>query len=138
MVEEKDRALKWRYVERPGFEVLSVAQVGTAAVLSLALCGWAETPHVEWQPAVLSAILITGLFATALAHWFNAYAIKYMPTSNAGIFTYIDPVATVIVAVPLLHETITFPYLLGSIFVFLGIFVAEKRLHWHPLHLLRR
>ena len=43
------------------FELLSVVQVGTAAVLSFALFPWAETPHVEWQPAVLWAILITGL-----------------------------------------------------------------------------
>src|ERR1700722_17575439 len=35
------------FSRRMGFELLSVTQVGTAALLSLAFCGWTETPHVE-------------------------------------------------------------------------------------------
>ena len=35
------------------FELLSVAQVGAAAVWSLALFWWVETPRVEWRPAVV-------------------------------------------------------------------------------------
>ncbi len=56
------------------FETLSVLQVGTAAMLALALFPWAESPRLEWRPAVLWAILITGLFATALAFTAQAWA----------------------------------------------------------------
>lgn len=57
---------------------------------------------------------------------------------RTGIFLYIDPLATVLVAMPLLGE---FPgplYILGAILVFMGIYIAEGRIHWHPIHLLRR
>ncbi len=79
-------------------------------------------------------IVYGGLIATAIAHSIYAYGIKYIKASEVGIFTYVDPIATVIIAVPLLGEKVTPPYLLGSFFVFLGIFVAEKRIHYHPFH----
>ena len=73
------------------------------------------------------------ILATALAHFLLVYGIKYIKASEVGIFSYVDPIATIVVAVPLLHETITGTYVLGAILVFLGIFIAEGRLHYHPL-----
>ncbi len=72
--------------------------------------------------------------ATVIAHTIYAYGVKKIKASEVGIFTYVDPIATILVAIPLLGEKITLPYLLGSALVFLGIFVAEGRLHYHPLH----
>lgn len=77
------------------------------------------------------------IFSSALAWVLYTYAIKYIRASEIGIFSYIDPIATVLVALPLLGEQITSIYIIGSAFVFLGIFIAEGRLHYHPLHLLR-
>ena len=74
------------------FEVLSVAQVGTAAGWSLALCGWAETPHVEWRPAVVSAIVITGLLATAAAFTLQAWAQKYTTATRTALIYMLEPV----------------------------------------------
>lgn len=82
-------------------------------------------------------ILFAALFTTAIGHNLNAFGIKYIPAGEIGIFSYVDPIATALVAMPLLGEQITTTYLLGSLFVFLGIFIAEGRFHWHPLHRLR-
>ncbi len=83
--------------------------------------------------------LIYGVvFAAVIAHVFLAYAIKYVKASEAGIFAYVDPVATVLVAVPLLGEVITPIYIVASILIFGGIFIAEKRLNYHPVQLLRK
>lgn len=97
---------------------------------------------IEVQSGFLATIdgkaglgLVFAVFlATAVAHWLNGYGIKYIPASEVGVFTYIDPIATILVALPLLGETITITYIIGSVFVFLGIFIAEERFHWHPLH----
>lgn len=82
-------------------------------------------------------ILYGSVFAAVLAHILYTFGIKLIKTSEIGIFSYVDPVTTAIVAVPLLGESITFYYLLGSVLVFLGIFIAERRINYHPLHLLR-
>lgn len=86
---------------------------------------------------VLIGIFFGAVLATAVAHSMFAYGMKFIKASEVGIFTYVDPIATIIIAIPLLHEEITPLYLLGSLFVFLGIFVAEGRIHYHPFHKLR-
>ncbi len=86
---------------------------------------------------IIIGIFFGSILATAIAHSIYAYGIKFIKASEVGVFTYVDPVATIIVAVPLLHEEITPLYIVGAAFVFLGIFIAEGRLHYHPLHRLR-
>lgn len=85
----------------------------------------------------LIGIVYGFLFASAIAHYLLAYGIKYIKTSEVGIFGYVDPLATIIVAIPLLHETITLSYILAAILVFGGIYVAEGRIPYHPFHLLK-
>ncbi len=82
--------------------------------------------------------LIFGIFlSSTVAYLLYEWAVGKVDASETGVFTYIDPVIATIIAIPLLGETITPLFMLGSIFVFGGIFIAESRLHWHPLHKLR-
>lgn len=83
-------------------------------------------------------IIFTVLFASILAHYFFFLSLKYINASETGIFTYVDPIATILIAIPLLHETISESYIIATVFVFLGIYVAEGRIHYHPFHLLRK
>lgn len=82
----------------------------------------------------LIGIIYGAIFSSAIAYLTYNYALKYMVANEAGIFYYLDPVVAVIIAMPLLGEVITVPYILGAFFVFLGIFIAEGRLPYHPLH----
>jgi drug/metabolite transporter (DMT)-like permease len=66
------------------------------------------------------------------------YGISKIDAQEVGIFSYIDPIVAVLIAVPLLSEYPTPLFFVGSLFVFTGIFLAEKRLHWHPFHRIRR
>lgn len=112
--------------------------IGAIPLLPLML--WESQTFNIWRDINLQGTigLVYGIiFAAVLAHFFLAYGIKYIKASEVGIFTYVDPLATVVVAVPLLNEIITPAYLIGAVFVFLGIFIAEGRLHYHPLHKLR-
>jgi drug/metabolite transporter (DMT)-like permease len=82
-------------------------------------------------------VLYGGLLSSGLSWLLLAFAVKQLAASEIGIFTYIDPIVTALVAMPLLGEQITFSYLLGTVMVFLGIFLAEGRLHYHPIHKLK-
>lgn len=74
-----------------------------------------------------------GIFLSSLvAYFFQTYALKYLSAADVGVFTYIDPVITILVAAPLLGEFPDTTFVIGSVMVILGILLAEGRLHYHP------
>ncbi len=76
-------------------------------------------------------------FSSALAYFLYYYGIAKLEGQEVGLFTYIDPVVAVVIAYPLLGELPNFWYLLGAVFVFGGIYLAEGRVHWHPINKLK-
>ena len=85
-----------------------------------------------------AGIIFGVFFSSALAYGLFMYGISKIEAQEVGIFGYIDPIAAVLLAIPLLHEYPTPPFFIGSFFIFLGIFLAEGRLHYHPFHKLKR
>lgn len=83
-------------------------------------------------------IIFGAVFSSIIAYGLLAFAIKYISANEVAIFSYSDPVIAVIIAKPLLGETVTNTFLIGSALVFLGIFISENRIHYHPIHLLRQ
>ena len=82
--------------------------------------------------------IIFGIFfASAIAYFLFFWATKRIAAQEIGVFAYIDPIASLLLAIPLLGEYPTSNYLLGAALVLGGIFVAEGRLHWHPIHRLK-
>lgn len=83
--------------------------------------------------------LVFGIFfATLGAFLLQNFALKILTATDVSIFTYIDPIVTILVAAPLLGERPTAAFVIGSVLVVIGIFKSEGRLHWHPIHLIFR
>lgn len=82
----------------------------------------------------LLGIAYGAFFSSIVGYLAYTYAVRVVDMSEIGTFMYLDPVAAILIAYPLLGEKVTSAYILGAILVFLGIFFAEKRLHWHPIH----
>lgn len=85
----------------------------------------------------ISGLIFGIFFSSALAYYLFEWGLKRVFTQEVGIFTYIDPIVAAVLAWFLLGESITTLFLGGSFLVFFGIFIAEGRLHWHPIHKLR-
>ncbi|OGG16685.1 hypothetical protein A3D77_02895 [Candidatus Gottesmanbacteria bacterium RIFCSPHIGHO2_02_FULL_39_11] len=76
-----------------------------------------------------------GIFlSSALAYFLFDWGLKRIPSQEIGIFAYLDPIIAAAIAIPLLGETVSSLFLLGSLLIFGGIAIAENRLHYHPLH----
>ncbi|MGB9882991.1 MAG: DMT family transporter [Microgenomates group bacterium] len=84
-----------------------------------------------------SGIIYGVFFSSALAYFFYYYGISKLQAQEVGIFTYIDPIAAIVIAYPLLGELPNLWYILGSFLVFGGIYLAEGRAHYHPIHRLK-
>lgn len=85
----------------------------------------------------LVGIVFGTIFTSTIAYVGYNYAVQHVPANEVGVFLYIDPVIAALIAIPLLNEQITVSYILGTILVFVGIFIAEGRIHFHPIHKLR-
>jgi len=83
-------------------------------------------------------ILFGSIFSSAVAYTCYAYGLSKITASESSIFTYIDPVAGTVLAFFMLHEPITIPFVIGALFIFDGIYIAEHRIHYHPFHRLKR
>lgn len=83
-------------------------------------------------------IIYGAIFSSTMAFLFYNFGVKYVKGSEVGIFMFVEPIVTILVALPLLGEKITLPYIIGSIIVFIGIFVAEIPFTAHHHHLLSK
>jgi drug/metabolite transporter (DMT)-like permease len=82
----------------------------------------------------LIGIIFGGFLSSTAAYLLENWSIARLPAVRVAVFQYLDPVAAILLAIPLLGERLTGLYLTGSVLVFLGILIAEHRLHYHPLH----
>lgn len=113
--------------------------IGSTSFLPLALYEAGTIPalyaSLDWRGFL--GIGYGALFASALGYGLFAWGLSIIPASDVQLFTYIDPVVGTVLGALLLHEPITTWFIVGAGFIFSGIFLAEGRLHYHPLHRLR-
>ena len=115
------------YSPRIGFEQLSVVQISTAAALALSTCWWAEDPHIQWSVTLASALLITGVLATAAAFTIQAWAQqRTSPTRTALIFAA-EPVFAWCTSYVVTGELLTGRTAAGAAMILAGILMVELK-----------
>lgn len=82
----------------------------------------------------VGGILYGAVFSSGLAYYFYYYAEEFLMPSEVSLFNYIPPIVAIIIALPLLGESLTTMYLLGALLVFMGVYIAEADFHYHPFH----
>jgi drug/metabolite transporter (DMT)-like permease len=80
------------FSEKMGYQQLAVGQIGISAILGWTLLWFVEAPRVAWRPAVVWAILITGLLCTALAFSIMAWAQRYTSPARTALIFMLEPV----------------------------------------------
>ena len=86
---------------------------------------WSKFLHLPLD--VTMALLFLGLFGMALAHWFWQEGVAKVGAAQAGVFLYLEPVATTALAVPYLHESFGVYTAIGGFLVLLGVWLAQRR-----------
>jgi drug/metabolite transporter (DMT)-like permease len=100
-------------------------------VLVLApLYGWeaSREPPVVFTPAVVAALLYTGVFPSVLAVLFWNQAVAEVGANRAGQFMNLVPVFGVALAVIFLDEALEPFHLVGAAVIFAGIYLATARM----------
>jgi drug/metabolite transporter (DMT)-like permease len=115
------------FSEQIGFEFLSVTQVGSAALASLATFWWAETPRFHWQPLLFWAILITAIFCTALAFTIQAWAQRYTTPTRTALIYALEPVVAWTTSYLVGGEGLSGRAAGGAVLILSGVLLVEMK-----------
>jgi len=101
-------------------------------------------PMMVWELQIWSFTSLTSagwmgiiygiFFSSALAYFLLNYALKRISAQQVGVFEYIKPVIAVIVAIPLLSEYPDIFFVMGSILIFIGVYISERHPHFQRVH----
>jgi drug/metabolite transporter (DMT)-like permease len=127
-------ALQIIYIERysvtHSLGGLSLLQVVMTAALSwmaiplMDVAGW-EKFHVHFTSQMLTGVLVTAFFTTALAYPLLVWAQRHTSATNTALILASEPVFAAITSYFLLHERLGARALAGAGLILAGILVAE-------------
>lgn len=105
------------YVMLFGFgfsSILFLVQTGVQDIANLTSNSW-------------MAILILGIFGSGLAYiaWYDA--LQNLPANQAGVFLYIEPLVTMLLALIILGEPVTWASLLGGAVIITGVWMVNRK-----------
>jgi drug/metabolite transporter (DMT)-like permease len=104
--------------------VMTVPLAASALVLPLLLDRWTAWSDLGLE--TLLALLFLGLAGVALAQWFWQRGVAKLGAAQAGLFLYLEPLATTALAVPYLGEPFGPVTTVGGLLVILGVFLARR------------
>jgi drug/metabolite transporter (DMT)-like permease len=115
------------FSRRVRFESLGVMQIAAVALLSLASCFWAETPRVRWSANLWTALLVTSLFATAVAFALYSWAQRHTTATRAALLFTLEPVFAGLTGWLVAGETMTGRMLAGASLILAAIVLVELK-----------
>jgi drug/metabolite transporter (DMT)-like permease len=72
-------------------------------------------------------ILYMAIFGSIIAFWAYSAGQKIIEASEAAIFTYLQPLFAIPLAIFWLKESVTLPFTLGCLIAALGVFISETK-----------
>jgi drug/metabolite transporter (DMT)-like permease len=123
------------YSAMASVEVLSIVQVATAAGLALSTFWWAEPLKIVWHPAVVYAILVTGLLATALALTVQTWAQRQISSTRTALICTLEPVFAWLISYLALGEGLAGRAAAGAVLILAGVALVEVKpmqIRLHP------
>jgi drug/metabolite transporter (DMT)-like permease len=121
-----------RYVGKHSVGALSFVQVAVTAALSAVaipvshMSAW-ETIRFDWGWQLGAALLITGVFGTAVAFSVQVWSQQYLGPSSTGILLTLEPVFAAIASFVWVGERLSGRALLGCGLILAGILIAELK-----------
>ena len=114
------------FSQRERFEAVALGQIACVALLSFAGLPW-DPPRAHWSGSLVFAIVLTGVFATALAFIVQTWAQQYTSATRAALFFTLEPVFALVTAVLIGGEKTTGSASVGCGLILLGILAVELK-----------
>ncbi len=113
------------FSKRERVEAVAAGQIACAALLST-LSLTIEKPVAVWSTGVVTAIIVTAVFATALAFALQTWGQKHTTATRTALIFALEPVFALITAV-VFGEPARWIAVLGGSLILAGILIVELR-----------
>lgn len=107
--------------------LMTAMQSFVGAVFFLPVAAWSAPMPVTISPVGLAAVIYLGLVVTVGAYGLYNFAVSRLPASQAAAFVNLIPLFTLLLAVLLLGERLSFQQMLGAALVFSGVALSQWR-----------
>ena len=115
-----------RSTQRFPFEPIAVLQISVAAILMVISAPLLERqPHIHFTPTVVSAIVVTGVFGTAIAFTVQAWAQQFTPATHTALIFTLEPVFAWLTSFIYLKERLGLRAGAGALLILAGVLVSE-------------
>lgn len=114
------------YSQRELVEAVALGQIACAALLST-LSLVLEPPRAGWNGSLVFAIVLTAVFATALAFSLQTWGQKHTSPTRTALLFALEPVFALATAVLVGREMLTPARLGGGALILAGILTVELR-----------
>ncbi len=107
--------------------VLTIVQLLTVSILSFVSALWTESIDyiILTKSSVWIALVITAIFATALAFFLQTHFQKQTKPTHVALIFATEPVFAAIFGMLVNHEVLTGKAVTGCVLIFIGIILAE-------------
>jgi drug/metabolite transporter (DMT)-like permease len=106
-------------------------------LMALGAFWWAETPRIHWSPGLITALVVTGVLATALAFTVQTWAQQHTSPTRTALIIALEPVFAWVVALLLAAEKFSARGMAGGLLILGGVVLAELKPSWARRHPLR-
>jgi drug/metabolite transporter (DMT)-like permease len=114
------------FSQRERFEAVALGQIACVALLSFAGLPW-DPPRAHWGGGLLFALVLTGVFATALAFVLQTWAQQYTTATRTALIFALEPVFALVTAILVGGEKTTWSALFGGMLILTGILAVELK-----------
>jgi drug/metabolite transporter (DMT)-like permease len=92
--------------------------------------GYNQLMKVEWSRLPQDAIISLGfiiIFATLINYYLNVGVLRFVQTSVAGIYIYLQPVIASVIAISMEKDSFTYEKIFYSLLIFGGVYLVSKK-----------
>ena len=90
------------------------------AAIEIAEHGWSNPSLSAW-----GSVLFLGVVASALAYIVYAFVLRELDASVVGVYTNLDPIVGVLIAVAFFGETLHTGQIAGGVLALIGMWLAS-------------
>jgi drug/metabolite transporter (DMT)-like permease len=114
------------YSRRISFRQFAPGQIMVVGLIALLAAPFAPATAVHWTGRLAFAVVVTAIFATAIAFSAQVWAQRYTPPAHTALIFALEPVFALLTSVIVTGEHFGGKEVLGFVLILAGMIISER------------